>query len=192
MRNFEDRLAQIRRRGELLKRKHKRRRLGILLTCGPLVLCIFLYAGFVLPAMMPAGAAQENTNEVYGEVMDGSVYATGIQVHTPESTWTVEDPARVESILRCLEQTVLVFESTSLHQSTTGGTADPTEEPAEGNKCQEHITLVLELGDGTQQRYLLSETSLTEEKTGKQHTIAKVQYEYLLMLLEQEEKDVVE
>lgn len=189
--NFEDRLAQIRRRGEALKRRHKRRQLGIWLTCVPVTLCICLYAGFVLPAMMPAGAAPENYGGVY-EAMDGSVYATGIQVQTPEEIWTVEDPARVERILRCLEQTALVFESTGLHQSTMGSTASPTEEPAEENKGEEHITLILELGDGTQQRYLLSETSLTEEKTGKRHTISKAQYEYLRMLLEQEEKDVAE
>lgn len=188
--NFEDRLAQIRRRGEALKRRHKRRQLGILLTCVPLLLCTVLYAGFVLPAMIPAGADPKNSGGIY-EAMDGSVYASGIQVQTPGNTWTVEDPALVERILGCLAQREMAHEYTSA-QSVVGGTASPTEEPAEENKGEEYITLILELGDGTQQRYLLSETSVTNEKTGIQHTISKAQYEYLRMLLEQEEKDVTE
>lgn len=188
--NFEDRLAEIQLRGEDMKRRHKRRQLSILLTCVPVILCICLYAGFVLPAMMPAGAAPENSGGVY-EAMDGSVYASGIQVQTLENTWIVDDPALVERILGCLAQREIVYEYTGA-QSAVGGTVSPTEEPAEGNKGQAQIVLILELGDGTQQRYLLSETSLTEEKTGKQHTISKAQYEYLQMLLEQEEKDVAE
>lgn len=191
MTNREDRLAQILRRGEEMKRRHKKRQMGILLTCVPLILCMILYGGRSLSARMPAGAAPENAGEAPGQVLDGSVFlqTVSIQVQTLERAWTVEDPERVMQVLQCLEENALTYEFTSAQSAA--GSALPTEETAE-ESTQEQVTFSLVLRDGTQRRYLLSETVLTEEHTGKQHAITKAQYESLRRLLEQEEKDVAE
>ena len=64
MRNFEQRLGEIQRRGEELKRKRSIRN-KILAACIPLVLCVGLCAAF-LPDFKTAPAAGENRNPAGG------------------------------------------------------------------------------------------------------------------------------
>ena len=187
MKNFEKRLAEIQLRGEELKRRHKTRQLRILLACMPLVLCIFLYAGIVLPAMMPAGAAPENAGgapESVTEMMDVSGIG-GVSVWVENSqtsmSYSVHEEAKtVEALLR---EITTVYKSTSAQDPAT-----PTEQAdgtTDGTDKTEGIIISAVLSNGTQCSYLLLEDALQDTKTGKVYPMTPQQARQLKQLIQE-------
>lgn len=111
MRSYEERLAEIQRRSEMIRKERSRRRKHIMAACISLALCGALASVFVLPDMMYDGS-----NDISGN--SGSVYAQGylsegayenvictvtkIKVTGGDISHTFTDTADIEKIFRQL------------------------------------------------------------------------------------------
>ena len=163
MRNFEERLGEIRRRGEALKRKRKNRQ-RMLAACIPLVLCVGLCA-FILPEWKATPVSGENPNPS-GAVGDPSsetqrvtaedfsvqqirVEGFGFQItHTDDRVLRQID-GLLSELMRRQE------DSATSPVNPVSGSDDPAVGGKEGDSDDMGFVVTVEIRDEVQQYYLL-------------------------------------
>lgn len=173
MRSFEQRLAEIDRRSKQIYSQRKQRRKRILTACIPAVLCISLFAAFLLPsgAANRAPGTQENlTEEIVQHPGNGS--NTGsieqIQVSGADEVHIYTDTGRICAIL---EQLHVLTEKTS-GENYSGSSNTPSEPLyAMGSTC----TIRLTLKHGEVHTYQLTGHRLTDMQTGCTYTLTQTE-----------------
>ena len=164
MRNFEQRLGEIQRRGNELKRKRSIRN-KILAACIPMVLCVGLCAAF-LPDLKAAPAAGENTGpagvvvESYSETQTApSVSLLVQQIRVEGQYWkaTHTEPEKTTKI------TDLIRDLTGRKQNLPGETvitnpahaSDDSDYGKIENRGEMGYVISVVTSEGTKQYYLL-------------------------------------
>lgn len=188
MRSNEERIAEIYRRSEAIIRQRKKRRKQVLLACVPLVLCMTLFAAFVLPAMMPASmkdaAAPEN---MLADASGGrGLYAAKVKVTGPNLV-----------LLHTLQQEVLRI-SDYINNCTLEPPASPETPENNGVPGKEAAdthygditdtadtgyTITLFLEDGSKTQYRLEDGLLRNLETNKAYPLSPTQVSELKALL---------
>ena len=166
MRNFEERLGEIRRRGEEMKRKRKNRQ-RMLAACIPLILCVGL-CGLFLPDWKATPVSGENLNPsgVVGDpssetqrvtaedfpVQQIRVEGCGLQItHTEDRALRQIDDLLGELMRRQEDPSTSPVNPVS-------GSDDPAVGGKEGDSDDMGFVVTVETRDGVQQYYLLGST----------------------------------
>lgn len=165
MRNFEERLGEIRRRGEALKRKRQNRQ-KMLAACIPLILCVGLCV-LSLPDWKAAPVSGENPNpsgvgDPYSEtqrvtaavfsVQQIQVEGCGLQITHTEDRELRQIADLLSDLMRRQEDAV------TSPVNPVSGSDDPAVGGKEGVSEQMGFVVTVETRDGVQQYYLLGST----------------------------------
>lgn len=166
MRNFEERLGEIRRRGEALKRKRKNRQ-RMLAACIPLVLCVGL-CGLFLPDWKatpvsgenpnPSGAVGDPSSETQRVTAeDFSVQQIRVEGFGFQITHTDDRALRqIDGLLSELMRRQEVLATSPVNP--VSGSDDPGFGGKEGDSEQMGFVVTVETPEGVQQYYLLGST----------------------------------
>lgn len=171
-------MAEISRRSEKIFKQRKKRRNHILMACIPLVLCISLYAAFVLPDAMSGSANLVNGSpeEMVPEIQGVYVKAA---IRDNEGLRYVTDAEAVSNIFRAVQS--LYNGNDASEALPEGSDQDSTEENrftgADGAGFFCTVTFFAEQGDKTV--YQLSGYDLLNASTGEKMTLTETQLKEL-------------
>lgn len=185
MRSVEARVAEIRRRSEAILEARKKRKKHILAACVPLVVCLSLCAGAVLPGVLPEADKDTNTSADGGcgkkeSVPENMGVAAGtVEVSGAGSDHRVTDPEQVGYIAALLNQLFAEQEIGGVGNDDlqTGSSTSLTDrdEAAKGDRY--HIILIGENGIGTV--YWLDGSVITEGNSLREQTLSQEALETL-------------
>lgn len=187
MRSLEERIAEIYRRSEMIVAQRKKRRKHILMACIPLVLCLSVFAAFVLLAMMPAGAKDAAAPENMRADASGSygLYASKVKVtgsglaliHTRQS----EVLKISDYISQCTMETPENYEAANGAAGKAESADSDYESIADTVSTGYSVTLIWE--DGSKTEYLLDGDTLIHVSTGRYYPLSLTQANELKILL---------
>ena len=189
MRNFDQRMDEIRRRSEELKLKQRKRR-KLALTVIPLALCLVLCLGVLLPEVYPsledgvsieANGGMPGRGESSGAMNPEQSAGTALSVERIEITGkgldrTVSDPAVIAQICALWDKGTASTPNFSISGAPLGGAGqDPTGvhdgysvDIYNGKSSPKDCYIVAFTDiDGSVRKYKLNESVLTELSTGE-------------------------
>lgn len=183
MRNFEQRIAEISRRSEMIFKQRKRRR-RLLITCTPLVLCLGLLAVFLLPPESK-GSAPESSAE-------SSAHSTSCSVARIEITG-----AGVSVVHTAPSEVLLISKQLSAYTSedsnaTAVEDSDTSQDDAESSNSTvtdssvsitREYTITLILHDRSTKTYTLAGSTLSDHSTRQTCILTRKQLQALQDLL---------
>ena len=181
MRNFDERMAEIHRRGEELKRKRSIRN-KILAVCVPVVLCVglcplLLQEMKAAPTEMPVGLQQE----LYSETMAAMGQEITVQrIHVEGLRWsaTHTEPAVLAEISRILEHVENRTQTSSQTPDIVGaiGTEDDPKYTGAGNVTREDMgySVTVETAEGSKTYYLLG-SMLRDLQSGEAYSLTEAE-----------------
>lgn len=202
MKDFQERRAEIFRRSE--KRiAQRRRRNRAIMSCVPLVICIAVLSAVKLPFL---SAHKDGTNSPSEQIaMDTAAPSDGasdsvicsavkIQASGAEGIFskTVEDPEQIEAITSIIES-IYVGADTSSKEDTPPDCAVPSGSGAAGssspgdNKAYMVYTITVELSDGSERSYTVSDERFTDVESGVHVLLSDAQLQELMSLLSDSE-----
>lgn len=168
MRSFEERKAEILRRSNARIRARKKRRVGALLCCIPMFVCVTFFAVMILPAMMPAGSAAPDE-----KAAQDSLFCADILVEIETDGYCRQ----------YTDQNVIVEISNAIH-AVTNAENDPVlgETPAEtteiylsDSKVVQTCTVTFTDREGNTTAYVLTERSLYAKETETTYALTNEQ-----------------
>lgn len=189
MRNFEQRMEEIRRRSEEIIKKRRRKRLCIA-ACVPILLCVIMVSVFAVPKKtMEPEIYHEAETENY-QYMDYGI--SFVEVSGSKTSHTVTDSETVSKILGFLSPAVEPETNVMEQQETTKDMPDVSEEMAMDNMKDFAdssdtsalvYTVTLHTDTGTTQRYRLVGNRLESDDGGEIRILTqKEQYELMNLL----------
>ena len=164
MRNFEERMAEIKKRSHA---RIARRRKQLTMLCLPLVamLCI---GGTLL--------TRPNENGYTTSLQSTAQQGSSLTVQTGEKSKTYTNANRVEKTILLLESLCVVEET---YIATTQTYSSHTDAAVEVISC----TFVLKAEDGATESYKLYDRVVTDQETLEVYVLTEAQYQELLKLL---------
>lgn len=192
MTSFDARLAQIRRRGEKLRKQKKRQRRLFLMTCVPVMLCICVIALWQFNPRKPHAEGDGS----HADIGDMTLLSSPLGATVTCGDHVFTDPEQVDQILIWVQTVTaprppqqVVPEANIPPTEDTSQTHqydDMTETPEDldnfgsvSDSSSAPITFTVQ-EEGTTTVYALTPAYLTNTQTGEQYPISQKQYEMFM------------
>lgn len=192
MRNFEQRKTEIMNRSQQRIQKRKRARRNVISLCIPLVLCLSVCVGWLIPELKNVPEhfeelTQENGEyipETYASMEDVTFGCAGqALVCVDGKEYTLEHPAYhdldvlITNIRAVDDMDMLTPESSEREDEFISNYSS-------SDSSSPQITLTVSGADGTETVYSLSYMCLTDTTTGDTFALTQNEYQSLILLLE--------
>ena len=194
MRSFEERIAEIERRSEKIKRERRQRRKHVLMTCVPLVVIAGMCAGIGFingdrKSAPPTDIESAGYQEAVGmdeNLPEVSIRVQSVQVSGEELVLTFSEPEDIVAIMNCLSPYSYATRAPGSGLTTETAEEDNTVESSVMDSTSSHdeytITVILE-GAGEVNIYSIRGNTLKNHQEEETYTLTEKQLKELKTLL---------